>query len=50
MKLKSSNYEGHITVKVSPKEMGVWESSEVMKHLEYTKKYYEKHFLNYKND
>jgi len=50
MKLKSSNYEGHFTIKVSPKEMWVWDANDVINKLIYIKKYYEKHFLYYKND
>lgn len=47
MKLKSIWYSGYITLKVNPKEMGTWNADRVEQNLEYMKKYYEKHFLQF---
>lgn len=44
MKLKTSWYGGYITLKVSPKEMWVWNAERVVQNLEYMRKYYEKHY------
>lgn len=48
MKLKMSGYNGFITLRVSPKEIGVGNAQRVEQNLEYMKEYYEKHFKNYK--
>jgi len=47
MKLKSVGYGGYITLKVNPKEIGVWNAERVIQNLEYMKSYYEKHFTNF---
>lgn len=44
MRLKSSEYGGYITLKVSPKEMGVGESDIVLQNLSRMKDYIQKHF------
>jgi len=49
MKLRTTGYNSFITLKVSPKEMGVWTEDIVLQNLLYFKDYYNKHFLNYKN-
>jgi len=48
MKLKAGGYEGYITLRVNPKAMWVGNAERVVQNLEYIKKYYEKHFLNFK--
>ncbi len=50
MKMKSTNYEGHFTLKVSPKEIWVWNEEMVLKNLRYIQKYYSKHFLNFSEE
>lgn len=47
MKLKSNGYGGFITLKVSPKEIGVWNNDRLKQNLEYMKKYYDKHFAKF---
>lgn len=49
MKLKSSGYSSFITMKLSPKELKVWDNEKVKSHLQYIKKYYEKHFIHFKD-
>lgn len=44
MKLKAAVYAGDISIKVSPKEIGVWDSSQVLQNLKNIKAYYLKHF------
>ncbi len=48
LKLKTTGYNGFITLKVKPTELWVWNKERVMQNLEYAKKYYKKHFLDYK--
>lgn len=48
MKLKTSWYNGFITLKVKPSELGVWTEEKVMQNLEYANWYYKKHYLDYK--
>jgi len=50
MKLKTVWYGWFITLKVNPKEIGVWNAQRVEQNLEYMKMYYEKHFEKYSND
>ncbi len=47
MKLKTLGYGGYITLRVSPKAIGVWNAERVEQNLEYMKNYYYKHFQNY---
>jgi len=47
MKLKSTGYGWYITLKVNPKEIGVWNAERVTQNLEYMRSYYEKHFAHY---
>jgi hypothetical protein len=49
MKLKSSWYSSFITLKINPKQLWVWNDDKVSKNLLYVKKYYSKHFINFKN-
>lgn len=49
MKLKSIEYSWYITLKVSPKELWVWDQDLVLKNLVYVKQYIVKHFDNFKN-
>lgn len=49
MKLKTTGYNGFITLKVNPKEIGAWNPERVMQNLEYMRNYYEKHFEKYTN-
>jgi len=44
MKLKSVGYSGYITLRVDPREIGVWNAERVEQNLEYMKNYYIKHF------
>jgi len=44
MKLKASLYTGDISLKVSPKEIGVWDANRVLQNLQHVKKYYLQHF------
>lgn len=48
MKLKTLWYNWFFTLKVKPTELGVWNDEKVLANLELVKKYYEKHFVNYK--
>ncbi len=47
MKLKTTGYGGYITLKVSPKAIGVWNAERVSQNLDYMKQYYEKHFASF---
>lgn len=47
MKLKTSWYNGILTLKIKPSEMWVWNDEKVSENLEYMKIYYKKHFLNF---
>jgi len=47
-KLKTTGYNGFITLKVKPTELWSGNEDRVIQNLEYMKAYYEKHFLNYK--
>ena len=49
MKLKTSGYGGYITLKVNPKAIGVGNTERVLQNLEYMKKYYQKHFMDFKS-
>lgn len=48
MKLKSSWYNWFFSLKVRPSELWVWEEEKVLYNLEMVKKYYNKHFSDYK--
>lgn len=48
MKLRTGWYGAFITLDVNPRELGVGTEEKIYQNLEYFKKYYEKHFLNYK--
>lgn len=48
MKLKISWYNGFISLKVRPSELWAWTEERVQQNLDYSVKYYKKHFLNYK--
>ncbi|MCD5385128.1 hypothetical protein LRZ95_00485 [Candidatus Gracilibacteria bacterium] len=48
MKLKISGYNGFISLKVKPSELGVGTEEKVLQNLDYAIGYYKKHFLNYK--
>lgn len=48
MKLKTLWYNWFFTLKVKPNELWAWNDNKVLQNLEQVKKYYEKHFLNYK--
>ena len=48
MKLKTSSYNGFLTLKVRPRELWAWNEAKVIQNLEYMKSYYDKHFLNFK--
>lgn len=47
MKLKTGWYGWYITLRVNPKALGVGSAERVEQNLEYMKKYYEKHFVNF---
>jgi len=47
-KLKTTWYNGFITLKVKPSELWAWNEDRVIQNLEFAKGYYEKHFLLYK--
>jgi hypothetical protein len=47
-KLKTTWYNGFITLKVKPSELWAWNEDRVIQNLEFAKSYYEKHFLLYK--
>ena len=48
MKLKTSWYNGFVSLNVNPKELWVWTEEKVLQNLDYAISYYKKHFLNYK--
>ena len=48
MKLKTSGYNWVVTLKVNKTELWAWNEEKVIQNLEYAKKYYNKHFLDYK--
>lgn len=48
MKLKTSGYSGHVTLKIKQTELWAGNEERVLQNLEYAKNYYEKHFLDYK--
>lgn len=48
MKLKTTAYGGFITLRVSPRALGVGNAERVLQNLEYMKKYYQKHFQDFK--
>lgn len=48
MKLKATAYDGYISLRVKPSELGGWNDEKVLQNLEYIQRYYKKHFLNYK--
>lgn len=48
MKLKSSGYNWFFSLKVRPSELWVWEEEKILYNLEMVKKYYNKHFTDYK--
>ncbi|MCP4523540.1 MAG: sugar phosphate isomerase/epimerase [Candidatus Gracilibacteria bacterium] len=47
-KLKATGYNGFITLKVKPSELGAGNEDRVIQSLEFAKAYYLKHFLEYK--
>lgn len=47
-KLKTTGYNGFITLKVKPTELWAGNEDRVIQNLEFAKGYYEKHFLLYK--
>jgi sugar phosphate isomerase/epimerase len=47
-KLKTSGYNGFITLKVKPTELWAGNEDRVVQNLEFARGYYEKHFLHYK--
>lgn len=49
MKLKTSGYNGFITLTVNPKELEAGNDELVLEKLAQVKKYYTKHFLEYKS-
>ena len=49
MNLKATWYGGFVTLKVSPKAIGVGNSERVEQNLEYMKGYYEKHFEKFQS-
>ena len=48
MKLRASGYDGYISLRVKPTEIGGWNDEKVLQNLDYIQRYYKKHFLNYK--
>lgn len=48
MKLKISWYNGFFSLKVKPSELWVGSDEKILYNLEWVKKYYSKHFLEYK--
>lgn len=46
IKLKTSNYNGFITIDVKPQELWIWEEELVLQNLERLKNYYKKYYLN----
>ncbi len=49
MKLKSSWYSSFITLRVDPRQLWVWNDDKVVENLLFVKKYYSKHFINFKD-
>ncbi len=49
MKLKSSWYSSFITLRADPRQLWVWNNDNVQKNLLFVKKYYSKHFINFKD-
>jgi hypothetical protein len=47
MKLKTSGYGGHVTLKIKQTELWAGNEERVLQNLDYAKNYYEKHFLDY---
>lgn len=47
-KLKTSGYNGFITLKIKPTELWAGNEDRVVQNLEFARWYYEKHFLHYK--
>lgn len=47
MRMKSIGYDGYISVKISPKEMGIGDASEVERNLWDILNYYKTHFLDF---
>lgn len=45
LKLRAAGYDGHITLKVSPKELGAGNYDQVVQNMEHVRKYYTKHFI-----
>jgi hypothetical protein len=48
MKLKTSWYNGFVSLRVKPTELWAWTEEKVLQNLEYSISYYKKHFLNFK--
>lgn len=48
MKLKSSWYNGFFSLRVKPQELWIWDEEKVLYNLDLVKKYFKKHFLDYK--
>jgi sugar phosphate isomerase/epimerase len=48
IKLKTSGYNGFISVKVKPESLGVGNEKLVLENFENIIAYYKKHYLNYK--
>lgn len=48
MKLKSNWYTWYFTLKVIPWELWAWNDEKVLQNLDYMKKYYRRHFLDFK--
>lgn len=44
MKLKATMYTGDVSIKVYPKEIGVWDASRVLENLKHIRSYYLKYF------
>lgn len=48
MKLKTTGYNGFITLKVKPNELGAGNEERVVQNLDFVKSYYTKHFKNFR--
>jgi hypothetical protein len=48
MKLKTSSYNGFLTLDINPSEVWVWEEELVLQKLENFKKYYKKYYLDFR--
>lgn len=46
-KLKEANYTWLFTIKISPKELWVWNDKLVLEKIDETKKYFKKHYTDY---